>query len=66
MGERRYQAMRPASEWVWSQGITPTPIQVHEHDTSPRDTGLVDQHGVKIFSVPTRHPIGFLGRPSDA
>lgn len=65
MSDRRYQAMRPSSEWVWSQGLTPTPIQVNEQCSAPRDTGLLDQHGVRIFSVPDRHPVGFLWRARD-
>lgn len=57
----RYLALTrpPAAEWVWSEGITPQPIVVHEADARPQETGLLDQHGTKIYRVPRRHPIGF-------
>ena len=34
-------------------------ITVHVEDAAPVDTGLVDEHGVRIMRTPNRSPMGF-------
>lgn len=34
-------------------------VTVHEPDTSPQLTGLVDRHGSPIYRYEERQPIGF-------
>ncbi len=56
----RYRPVAPRAEWVWSYGLDAKPVVVIEEERQPRETGLVDQHGAKIYRVPARHPCGFL------
>ena len=34
-------------------------MTVLHDDDEPQRTGLIDQHGVPIYRVPTRRPVGF-------
>ncbi len=36
---------------------------VFEPDSSPRETGLLDAHGNKLYSISEMDPIGFVRRP---
>lgn len=63
MSDRRYVVMR---EWHEPDGSNFIPRTVHEAEPqAPRDTGLVDQFGVKLYSMETRQPLGFVhfGKP---
>lgn len=59
----RYVAMaRRPRAWITEDDVVmgdrPSCV-VHETDDEPMDTGLLDAHGVALYRVPTRHPIGF-------
>lgn len=68
---KTYIAMpaRPAKAWDdWYEGraIDHLPRTVHEADSAPRDTGLLDKDGRKLFAVTTKRPIGFVWTREDA
>lgn len=62
----RYVAMpHPPASWCSASHVPedrPSCI-VHEADAEPRDTGLLDAHGVRIFALLERQPIGFRVAP---
>lgn len=59
---KRYVTMpvKADDEW-WDRPNTESLAHiVYEPDPSPRETGLLDSSGNKIFSVDTMEPIGFV------
>jgi hypothetical protein len=57
---RRY-VTRPTAEWFDdAKGSDHLARTVHEADRSPRDTGLVDPAGSKVFAIDQSDPIGFV------
>jgi hypothetical protein len=46
--------IKPTASYEWGS------VTVYEPDQTPRDTGILDAHGNKIFHVVDRNPIGFL------
>lgn len=52
------QPPRPASDDGWYIGPHRS-IDVYASDPAPRDTGLLDQHGVRIYLIREREPVGF-------
>jgi hypothetical protein len=60
----RYVAI-PTKAWVSETHVAesrPT-CEVFESDPSPVDTGLLDPHGVKLFRIQDRVPLGFHVAP---
>jgi hypothetical protein len=49
-----------AEWWEDAKGSDHLARTVHEAERSPRDTGLVDASGSKIFAMDDRDPIGFV------
>lgn len=43
----------------WDEDGSARTVTVHEHDDSPRDTGLLDPSGNKLFRIPQKRHIGF-------
>lgn len=37
-------------------------MTIHTDEDKPVDTGLVDVHGVTLWRMPTKHPMGFRVR----
>lgn len=56
---RRYVARPTSREWWDDEPMLPH-LTVYEPDDRPRETGLLDQHGNELVSVPERRPIGFV------
>lgn len=53
---------RPAKAWQnsWFETMSGRPSEtVIESDPTPKPIGLVDQHGVEIYRVEDRLPLGF-------
>lgn len=49
------------SAWHWSdETAQKTGQTIHEEERKPRDTGLLDASGVKLFAIDVRDPIGFV------
>ena len=62
---RRYVAIaRPPRAWDSDEGaMTERPsMTVYEPAPEPRDTGLIDAQGVRIYAFEEREPIGFRVR----
>lgn len=47
-------------DWFDTRASDHLPRTVHEAEIQPRDTGLLDKDGRKLFSVEPRRPIGFV------
>lgn len=50
------------SWWAWEElkGTDHLARTVVESERQPKDTGLLDPYGVKLFSVDERQPVGFV------
>lgn len=63
----RYVPLRtPPRAWSSDSAVMeqrPT-CTVHEDETAPVYTGLLDQHGVGLYRQPERAPLGFRGKGS--
>jgi hypothetical protein len=57
---RRYVTRPTAQWWEDAKGSDHLARTVHEQDRSPRDTGLLDAGGQKLFAVDAMDPIGFV------
>lgn len=53
---RRPRVVRAEDDWYPEMRET---VDVIIEDALPRDTGLVDQHGVTIYRMPLRERCGF-------
>ncbi len=57
---QRYVTIRPRAWDSCTNNMSPRPSEtVFESDPTPTQTGLYDQHGVPIYRVPDRVPLGF-------
>lgn len=54
----RTLARPPSADW-YSDDPQMEGRTVFEPDGGPKDTGLLDRHGVRIYAVTERAPIGF-------
>lgn len=57
----RYVSGRPdiSMEWWEARAVDSMAKTVFEPEHTPEFTGILDQHGTKIFRVKERNPIGF-------
>lgn len=55
----RYVAM-PTVGWWEADAKNYLARTIHEEERQPRDTGLLDANGVKLYAVDDRRRIGFV------
>lgn len=53
----------PRGTWSWTDS-TPRTATVHEMDSAPVKTGLLDALGRPIYRIPQRVPLGFHHHPT--
>ena len=55
---QKYVAIRPRAD-IDSLYEAEMNITVHEQPADPIHTGLLDAHGVPLYRIRERHPLGF-------
>ena len=54
------RAWQPVGEWLADPDRSRLSVDVVIRDDAPRDTGLVDASGTRLYAVEERDPIGFV------
>lgn len=56
----RYVAVSPIAEGWWDKGPLLPTVNVFESDVPPKDTGLLNSNGTKLYRIQERDQVGFI------